>query len=155
MLHQPAPLVAVDMIGRSILSAAAVVALLSTIAIDARAAGALEGRRCFKSELAINNNLPLSATSPETDIRRIEGIYVPAVHRVVGWLYTTRGGSAFVQVGAKDDVAEVFRSVGADDLAAVVTKSRPFAYYRLPVAAAKEIRAKPSIVLASCYGTGK
>jgi len=145
----------VDVIARSAIGAAMAFALLGASALDAHASSVIEGRRCFGSESAINDNLPLGATSEATDINRIEGIYVPSVHRVVGWLYTTRNGGAFIQVGSKNDLADVFRSVGDDDLAAVVEKSEPLAYYRLPAALSKAIRHRPSIVLASCYGTGK
>ncbi|MDP9025627.1 MAG: hypothetical protein M3N13_09675 [Candidatus Eremiobacteraeota bacterium] len=145
-----------DIITRSIICGTAVLGLLSASGIGAGASSAVEpGRRCFGSESAINDNLPLGKTSDETDIHRIEAVFVPASHRIVGWLYMTRNGSAFIQVGSENDLADVFRNAGDDDLAAVVAKSRPFAYYRLSAAQAKAIRHKPSIVLASCYGTGK
>jgi hypothetical protein len=143
------------MIARSIISIATAVVMLGTSAVGAQGSNAIEGRHCFHSELAINNNLPLYATSAATDINRIEGIYVPAARRIVGWLYTTRNGSAFIQVGAKSDLAEVFRRVGDDDLAAVVAKSAPFAYHPLPAGLSKSIRLRRSIALVSCYGTGK
>ena len=140
---------------RSIACAAAVLAVLDGSTVGARASSVIEGRRCFGSELAINNNLPLYATSDDTDINRIEGIYVPAAGRVVGWLYTTRNGRAFIQIGSKTDLKEVFTSVGDDDLAAVVAKGEAFAYYPLSPALAKAVRRKSSIALVPCYGTGK
>jgi hypothetical protein len=144
-----------DVIVRSIVGATAVLALLGATGTDEHAPVAIEGRRCFGSEMAINNNLPFYETSDETDINRIEGIYVPAAHRLVGWLYTTRSGRAFIQIGSKANLDAVFRSVGDDDLAAIVAEGKPFAYYPLPTALTKAIRLKPSIVLAACYGTGK
>lgn len=144
-----------DVITRAIIRIAAIASFLAINGTAAHASDVIEGKRCFGSESAINNNLPLYATSDDTNISRIEGIFVPVVHRVVGWLYTTRNGTSFIQVGSKNDLGAVFTRAAAPDLAAFFNETTPFAYYQLTNALAKTIRTKSSIVLAPCYGTGK
>lgn len=155
MLHQCASCCAIDVTARSIISAIAFLVLLNADVTGAQASNVIEGRRCFGSESAINDNLPLGATSDATDINRIEGMYVPAEHRLVGWLYTTRNGSAFIQIGAKNASVDAFKSARDHDLAAIFKKGEPLAYYPLSAELTKTIRRRPSIVLAACYGTGK
>lgn len=154
MLHEPAAGVAVDVIARAMMTAALLALQMPSIA-HAHPAPLVEGRRCLGSELAINNNLPLYATSDDTDVSRIEGIYAPAAHRVVGWLYTTRNGSAFIQIGPKGGADSALSFAGDAELTALFEKREPFAYYPLPRSLEKAIRRRQTLMIISCYGTGK
>jgi hypothetical protein len=155
MLHQSASFCAIDATARSIIGAIAFLVPLTAGVAGAQASNVIEGRRCFGSESAINDNLPLGATSNATDINRIEGMYIPAEHRLIGWLYTTRNGSAFIQVVAKHASANAVKGAGDHDLAAIFKAGEPLAYYPLSAELTKRIRRGPSIVLAPCYGTGE
>ena len=113
------------------------------------------GKRCFGSESAINDNLPLGQTSHATEVSGIEGIFVHASHEMVGLLYVTRNGNHFIQASSPAELARLLRALNATELAAEVAASKSGAYFQLPrpLAAAFQQGARGEVLSASCVGT--
>ena len=129
--------------------------LLAMAAPTQSSASSMAGKRCFGSESAINDNLPLGQTSHATEISGIEGIFVRSSHEMVGLLYVTRDRTQFVQVSAPASLAQLLRRLNAIDLATQVAASNSGTYFQLPsrVAASLEQAAPRDVVLNPCVGT--
>lgn len=125
--------------------------------IPARATSSLEpGRGCLGSQSAIKDNLPLGATSQATEIDQIEAILLPAAHRSAGWLYRTRNGKYFGQIGSPDYMAEAFRESGDKATATKMVASEADSYVPFATASVAALRRAPSskVLLVSCRGAG-
>lgn len=130
--------------------------MLLTIVVNiAQASAALvPGRRCSASESAIKDNLPLGQNTHETEIIRIETVFVPASHDLVGWLYSTRKGEDFIEIRSPAGIAHIIAQAGDSDLAVRFARARPGTYFELPRRAVRTIRSENLVVLSACAGTG-
>lgn len=137
---------------------AVLVILLTLVSAAQRvdASTAESSRRCLGSESAIRDNLPLGTTSRSTEITAIRGILAGAPQRTVGWLYTTRNGSQFVQSQSPDALAHLLLRAGDRRLAEGVKAGRPTAYFPITSGTGAALRhlASHGVVFATCFGTG-
>jgi hypothetical protein len=124
--------------------------LISAPALESRAdATAVPGSTCFRSEQAINSNLPLGSESTESEIKRIDGIFLSNHEDLVGWLYTTRNNSQFIQARSPGLLANAFGKQGARRLALDLARAPANTYLAVPAGSAITSSSE-SIVLASC-----
>jgi hypothetical protein len=156
MLHRGTSPKPVDVSSTRVIFTAGVLAAAALVAVIRPSAAGEPGRRCFGSETAVNDNLPLGRTSVATEVSEVAGLFRRASGRMVGWVYTTRNGNQFVQVGSPTDLAQLFRLVNEPEFAATVSESKAGTYFRMPSGVARSLdqhRSGP-VLLRTCFGTG-